>query len=173
MKKEKLVVVLICGVMLFTCGCIQQNDSNTGNTVIMTAKEHSDDKFTDTDWITYITIFYNSLEDGDSLIIRDIISNISYDSDTDTTTVTFEWTENGVTSSLTPVFAGDLTGSFQPGDEANISVKIKHVTFSYEDMNYDLEIYEEQWESQDYFISNVGSALGGLKPLPQRSIAKA
>lgn len=173
MKKEKLVVVLICGVILFACGCIQQNDDNTGNTVIINAKEHSDDKYTDTDWITYISIYYISLEDGDSLIIRDIISNIYYDSETDTTAVKFNWTDNGVNSSFAIVFAGDLSGTFQSGDEVNISVKIKHVTFSYGDMNYDLEIYEEQWENQEYFVSNVGSALGGLKPLPQKSITKA
>ena len=179
MKKGILVVGIVCLMLvLLVCGCTQQEESGTGggttgNTVTMTAKEHYDDMSMDTDWSTYITILYDSLEDGDTLIIQDSVTNISYDSNTDATTVTFEWTEGEMTGSLNPVFEGDITGSYQTGDEVKITVTIKHVTFSHEGMSYDMELYEEQWESQDYFISNAGSALGGLKPLPQSCIAKA
>jgi len=40
-----------------------------------------------------------------------------------------KWDKNEVNSSLTLVFTGDLTNAFQSGDQVNISVKIKHVTY--------------------------------------------
>ena len=38
-------------------------------------------------------------------------------------------------------------------------------------MTYDLEIFEKQWESKEYFVAN-GASANGLKPLLQSSIAK-
>lgn len=173
MKKGILIVSIIClTLVLFISGCTEQDNSETtGNTVTMTAKEHSDDMSMDSDWSTYITIAYDSLEDGDTLIIQDTISSISYDSDTDATIVTFEWTDGDATGSLNPVFEGDITGTYQTGNEVKITVTIKQVTFSNQGMSYDIGLYEEQWESQDYFISNAASAFGGLKPLPQSCIS--
>ena len=38
-------------------------------------------------------------------------------------------------------------------------------------MTYDLEIFEKQWESKEYFVAN-GASANGLKPLSQSSVTK-
>ena len=76
------------------------------------------------------TINFDSVNDGDTLIIQDTISNISYDSNT--TTVTFEWAEGNTTGSLVLSFEGDITDSYQAGDGVKITLKIKRVKFTYE-----------------------------------------
>jgi len=174
MKKGVFVLsIIILMLLLFTCGCTQQDDSeNGGKTVTMTARELQNDVSSDTDWSTYYTMLYTSLDDGDSLIIQDTVSNISYNLDTDTTTLTFEWIEDGENNSLALYFEGDITITYQPGDKVKISVKIEYVKFSYEDFNFELEIYEEQWVSKEYFKSNMDSGGEGIKPLPQSSIEK-
>ncbi|GAI87977.1 unnamed protein product [marine sediment metagenome] len=75
------------------------------------------------------------------------------------------------------LFHGDITSLYATGDQVQISVTVKRVTFTLEspdvltEMTYDLEIFEKQWESKEYFVAN-GASANGLKPLPQSSIAK-
>jgi len=179
MKKAILALGMICFMLVvFISGCTQQNNkgnegSTTGKTLTMTAKELNDDMSVNSDWSTYFTIAYNSLEDGDTLILQDKITNISYDSVTNSTMVKFEWTNGSISFSIKLAFEGNITGSYIVGDNVTITQKIKHVTFTYQNLAYDIELFEDQWESQDYFSFNAGSALGGLKPLPQSCIAKA
>lgn len=142
------------------------------STFTMTAKEHNDDISVDIDEGDGFSLLYNSLGDGDLLIILDTISDIYYDISTDITTVKFEWIEENETDHLDILFEGDIINSYQPGDEVKISVTIKYVTFSYKDFNFEMEIYEEQWESEDYYRSNVDSGGDGFKPLPQSCIEK-
>lgn len=176
MKKAILTLGMICFMLVvFISGCTQQsnkgnNVSTTGKTLTMTAKEFNDDasvKIGD----TYFTIACNSLEDGDTLILQDTITNISYDSVTNSTMVKFEWT-NGIASFSTNLaFEGNITGSYIVGDNVNITQKIKHVTFSYQNLAYDIELFEDQWVSEEYFTSHVTTG-NQLKPLPQSCIIK-
>ena len=172
--------------MLFISGCMEQDNSGnngggtTGNTVTMTAKEYTEDISTDwnnEDTTTSITMDLKTLEEGDILIIQDTIDSITYDSNNDTTLVSFSWAnEYGYNTSLNPTFEGDITGLYKVGDNVKVSVTIKHVTGSYEyqgsTVNYDLELWEEQWESYDYFNSHGGiSSNEGSKPMPQSCIS--
>jgi len=177
MKRAIAILCIVClGLVLFISGCTQQNNkgnegSTTGKTLTMTAKE----LFNDTDLnisVNGFTMNFKSLEDGDTLILQDAITNISYNSTTNTTTVEFEWTNGIATNTLKPVFEGNITDSYKVGDQVKITEKIKKVTFTYQTAAFDMELFADQWESQDYFISNAGSSLGGLKPLPQSSIVK-
>ena len=174
MKKKILgICIVVLMLVALVSGCTENKTTDdddsgggtTGNTYTWTAKETSDDMTMDTDWTTYIKILYGTLVDGDTLIIQDTISGFSYDSEADRTTVTVEWTEDEVTGSLNFPFEGDLTGSYQAGDEVKVTVTIKHVEFTYTDetlgmsMDYEVEIFDEQWTTQEEYIASQGGAL--------------
>lgn len=166
MKKVTIAVLIIfCFITaIFICGCSEQNN-NTGKTVTMTAKEHLEDIETiyGTD---EITTNFNSLDEGDTLIIQDTILNINYDDAADRTIIVFVSTEGELSDSMKFEFEGKLTDSFYNDEQVRITVKIKHVVFSYQNISYDMELYEEQWVSEEYFNSYR------YKPLPQSCITK-
>lgn len=182
MKKAILVAGIVCLILvLFICGCTEQKEngtggsSTTGKTVTMTAEEWQNDADIDINQETepyYAKILSKSLDEGDTLIIQDTISEISYNSSTDITTITF-------TTSGDPYkreFEGDLTVSFQAGDEVKITVTIKHVEFTYESvigtMDFDMEVFEEIWVSEEYYKTKSDAGELGYKSLPQSCIAK-
>ena len=177
MKKQTLIVciVVLMLVALF-CGCTENktNDDTddgdkggetTANTYTWTAKETMADIPIDTDFSDGAQVLYNTLKDGDALIIEDIISNINYDPDLDQTTISFEWTEDEMTGSFNPVFEGNLTEIYSAGDNVRITVTIKYVEFTYTDedlgvsMDYQIEVFEELWTTQEEYISSGGGAL--------------
>jgi hypothetical protein len=51
-----------------------------------------------------------------------------------------------------------------------ITVTIKYVKLTYQSVNFEMEIYQEQWVSEEDFISDLDSGGEGLKPLPQSCI---
>ena len=170
MKKGILIIVTICLMLvLFISGCTEQDNSGTdnnnggttGNTYTMTARELNEDMTMSLG--DPVTIAYDSLEDGDTVIIHDTIASVYYNSETDRTTVTFSWTDEEMTTALNLPFEGDISASYQSGDEVKITVTIKHVTFSYTfeevTLNYDIEIFEEQWTTKEEYIDSQGGAL--------------
>jgi hypothetical protein len=171
MKKTVITIFIINLILvLITSGCTENNQNGTAKTYTWTAKQVVADIPIDTDWNDGIQMLYNTLKDGDTLIIQDTITNISYDPDTNTTLVTFEWAEGNETNSLNPTFEGDITGYYQPGSNVKITVTIKYVKLTYQSVNFEMEIYEEQWVSEEDFISDLDSGGEGLKPLPQSCI---
>ena len=110
--------------------------------------------------------------DGDTIIIHDNISEIIYNSDDDTTTVTFIWVnDSGMINSWDFTFYGNLTGVYKADDEIKITLKIKHInlTFEYNGINvhYDFELPEERWPGEENFKADLK-----INPLPQSSIEK-
>ena len=177
MKKELISLGLACIIIVILfCGCTQQDDNGTnGDTVTMTVKELYDD-MAPPGGILSLTVLYDSLEDGDTLILQDTIPEITYVSDTQSTNIRYEWVEehnNGtLTKSRTIRIEGDITDEFQVRDEFKLTVKIKHVTISNPlgEGEIELEIFEEEWVSEEYFIENLANS--GLKPLPRSCIEK-
>ena len=149
-------------------------NGESNNTYIMTAREHNEDRA----FVIYfsnIKTFYNSSNAGDTIIIQDTISSLSYDAISKTTTLSFEWVDSGSIKALYLLFEGDITNQYIAGDRVNITVTLKRVTFSYEDVNYDLEVYAESWVSEEYFKENVISATEiaqAYKPLSSNLIEK-
>ena len=167
MKKSVLFLGVICFVLtIFLCGCAENQDNNTisHKTYTWTARQLIDDIPQDLDLSLDYKLLYNSLKDGDTLIIQDTISNISYNFDVNTTTITFEWIEGEEKNSYDIIFEGNLTKLYQKNTNVNIQLTIKYVNFSYESLIFELEIFKEQWISFDEFIEN------GLKPLPSSCI---
>lgn len=174
MKKTIAILCAVCfGLALFVSGCTQKDNSGTnnnndetttGNTYTMTAKEVESDMNFTSDWSTYVRILYNSLEEGDTLIIHDTIDNISYDPDKNRTTITFDTSEGGdMTSSLNYPFEGDLTDTYSVGDTVEINDKIEHVEFTDNSSGttiiYEVETFEKLWTSKEEYIASEGGAL--------------
>ena len=138
----------------------------------MTAEELFNDLEMDSDWSTYLTIGFSSLNEGDILIMQDIISETEYNSEVDATNIVFSFVSGDGTGYQRFWFEGDITNTYAVEDEVKITVNIKHVSFSIEPMNYDLEIFAEQWVSVEYYSSNLGTTLSGFKAMSQSTIVK-
>jgi len=186
MKRKVLVVgIIVLLIVVGLSGCIQQNENGneedgseldddtgdtTGKTVIMNATEFHEDVHdrsssshdsSGTVSSSY-TREYDSVDDGDILIVHDNITKTYYDMDKDKTRITLS----------DPViifsFKGDITELYQVGDEIKITVTIKHVNFTYNDKyHYDVEIYEEAWVNEEHFFQHRFGA-----PLPPSCIEK-
>ncbi len=169
MKTTNLMILgIFCfTILVFICGCTEQNNNNGTDEVkiTMSAKEHFNDMET-IQGSDNITINYKSVDDGDKLAIQDIIFKINYDYIYNKTIVLFVWDEGNESDSMFFEFEGDITDSFFIDDQVKITVKIKHVIFSYQDVIHDMELYEEQWINAEYFNTNR------YKPLPASSITK-
>ena len=167
-------VISLAIVFIFISGCINEDSERdkSSKTVTMNAKELYDDIIVEYN-TTHYYFEYASLNDGDTLILEDVIKSLTYDSENNLTRVTFEYDDPIYKSDKTysPAFQGDLTDSFKVGDRVQITVHIKHVKFKNESKSFDLELFEEQWVNVDYFYSNFYTS-GGLKPLDQKLIIK-
>ena len=165
-KIISLIFVIFLTLVLLISGCTSNNDANGGNTFTITAKELNDHaKFVNTN--STLSILYDQYENGDTLIIKDTISNVTYDQTFDATGITFTW-QSGMRSFA---FQGDITNKYKDGDKVKITVHLKHVTFSYNGTNYDMEVFAEEWVSQSYFIENFN--IYPFNFLPASCIEKA
>ena len=109
------------------------------------------------------------------LHIVDEISSIVYDSAGDQTNITLWRYDGGTTYSKVFTFEGNLSGDFEQGDQANITVTIKRVAADDSGFYYDLEVFEEQWENEHYFTSRVTDYTEinkGFKAMPSDAIVK-
>ncbi len=88
----------------------------------MTAREFENESIEDYNYDTNDFVFkLKSVDDGDTIIIHDNISEIIYNSDDNTTTVTFLWINNsGWINSWDFTFYGNITGLYQADDEIKI-----------------------------------------------------
>ena len=142
--KTIFISLIIVSVLIFTCGCVENNGDEGGvskKTIMMTAEEFQDNMETNISENSF-SMLYTSLEDGDTLVIQYIITKIEYDSETDVTTISFEWSkiEDGgtLTTSVHFQFEGDISQDFSVFDSINITVHIKHVKFSVNVFEYNL-----------------------------------
>jgi len=172
MKKATLVILIfLCfTTFILICGCTEQNNNGgkTGKTITMTAKEFFYDQETIQE-LNNTTINFKSLNDGDTLVIRDTIFKISYEyieGVINKTIVIFVWDEGNESDSMFFEFEGNITGSYFNGEQVKITVKIKRVSFSYQGVPHDMELYEEQWVDEEYFNTYR------YKPLPRSCISK-
>jgi len=86
-----------------------------------------------------------SVDDGDTVIIHDNISESIYDPDEDVTIITFTWVnESQWINSEYFTFEGNITGDYKDGDEIKITLKFIHIdlTFDYNNItvHYDYEL---------------------------------
>ena len=127
----------------------------------MTMKQNTDDNVQIIDEINK-TIYghYISYDDGDTIIIRDIVNKSIYDQTDHITWIAFK----SLPDNPQP-FEGDISYKFQPGDMVDLTVHIQRITFleviDNETWTYDLEVFREGWDSTKLFV-----------PIPQEYLTK-
>ena len=180
--KYIIIGVLILFVIGFS-GCTEQNNngingngngSTTGNEFRMNTTELIVDMDVQTDYATFMTMDYKSMEEGDTLIFMDTITSIRYLNDVDATEIAFRITVGETEWKSTQFyFTGNITSYYKVGDFVRITVTIKHVTLSdVQGMDLDIEIYDEAWESEEYYRSHMTTSTGGFYPMPIDKITK-
>ena len=183
-KQIQIFVGMLVLLAIGFGGCTQQNNNETngngngttnGNEFRMNTIQLHNDIDVQTDFATFMTMDYKSMEEGDILIFMDKISSIRYLNDTDATEIAFRITvgETGWKSTQF-FFIGNITSSYKVDDFVRITVTIKHVTISdVQGMDVDMEIYEQAWKNEEYFRNNITtSSLGGFYPMPIDTITK-
>lgn len=122
-----------------------------------------------------ITLIYKNLSDGDRIIIRDNISIITYFEERNETTIAFSWYEDMYTEHIIYFhFKGNITDRYKVGDEIEIPLTLKHIHIETNSTIYNIDVFEEQWVSEEYFVNNVHSFLieEGLKAMDPSIIKK-
>lgn len=195
MNKKPLSIFL--SIIIFTIilsGCTEnKEDNNQENipleeydtndnpeTFEMNVYEYGEDQIFDYDIYSYFTLEQLSLEPGDTVILTDNISSITYDSENDTTKINIcsyvEKDGGGQQGHCHDFkFIGDLTSEYDEYDSVSITVTMKRVRFSDDGFIYDLEIFAEQWVDDIYFNDRVDQFISftdGLKPMSADLIIK-
>jgi len=181
-KQIQIIVGILVLLAIGFIGCTEQNNNEpsgngngttTGNEFRMNAIQLIDDMDTQSDFATYLTLDYKSMEEGDTLIFMDTISTIQYLNDVDATIIVFKINVSETQWKSTQFyFTGDITSSYKVGDFVRITVTIKHVIITVEGMDVDMEIYDEAWESEEYYLSHRTTSMGGFYPMPIDTITK-
>ena len=133
--------------VFFSCGCLEDSG---GRVITMTVGEFIGDyNFSvDTDARVYVG-WYNSLDEGDTLVLNDTISVITYHENVNFTAINFETLLN-----YDFEVEGNITGMFGPGDTVEIRVHIIGVRYNAEvPPLYDIWVFEretikEGWDSE-------------------------
>ena len=142
-------------------------DDREPMTITMNATEHSNDKSMDS-VVGRATISFDSLIEGDTLVLQDIIYDLSYSKNDNMTTIS-------LSPKLDIYFEGDMSETYEIGNEVRITVKILRVTFDHEyygtTTRWNIELYEGHWEDAEYFTSHISSTTPYV-PLKESVIEK-
>jgi hypothetical protein len=156
--KNITVLTLACIFLVASCGCLNGDKSTI---VKMSMNELIEDDFQYVDNATKKLISgFNSLDDGDILVVQDTIMNISFEESYNLTVV-----ELGPGSQAFSI-EGDVTDKFKRGDAVELKLHIVKVVFLQQNQFYseiwtfDIEIFEEGWD----FSFNTA------KPIPAKYI---
>lgn len=152
-KKACLLGFLIClAATVAISGCIQKDDQDeNGDMTVMTFGQYLVDSRRHVNNDTKQVIeWFQSLDEGDTLLIRDTINNIMYLEISDCTQIDF------ASSFLDDdaLIQGDITNDFAPGDRVILQVTIIKDTFTWQDTKtgelwtYNLECVQEMWDTE-------------------------
>jgi len=151
MTHVKFSLSLICFLLIVFvhCGCVE-NESETP--IVMTFGELIDDYKSTYNWeAAYQTDNFTSLKDGDLLILRDQIYNLTYQVDENTTYIEFN-SSTGL-DNFFPI-QGNITDSFSIGDIVEIRLHVIKVIFSTLDttdrlVTIERETFKEYWDASN------------------------
>ncbi|RLF31368.1 MAG: hypothetical protein DRN21_04660 [Thermoplasmata archaeon] len=138
--KHAVFMAVLCSGMICSCGCLERG---TQAGTVMTMNEFLQD-YTESRDNTTKTFVYElkSLDDGDTLIIRDTLFNLSFNGEKNYTLVLFSSVEN-------QAFAveGDITGSYEKNDAVELTFHIIKVNFQFQGWNITYETFKEGWDT--------------------------
>ena len=156
--KTITVLPLVCMLLVVSCGCLNGDKSNI---VKMSMDELVEDDFQYVDNATKKLISgFNSLDDGDILVVQDTIQNITFEESYNLTVVEF-----GLGAQAFSI-EGDITDKFKRGDSVELKLHIINVVFLQQNQYYseiwtfDIEVFEEGWNS----------SFNTAKPIPPKYI---
>ena len=108
MKKIGYIIGLICLILIIILSGCTENDNEKNvlppQTYTRIVKQVFEDILPDLEWIDGFQLLFTTLKDGDTLIIKDSISNITYYPDLNSTVISFDWTADNESSSINLVF---------------------------------------------------------------------
>ncbi len=156
MKKHVVFAVACLFIVIFNCGCLE---SGEGKVITMTIEEFVNDYKQSIDNDTKkITYSLKSLNDGDTLIIKDTLNDIVYNESYNDTMIDFE-TMIGYSFFI----EGDITNTFNIGDMIELTLHIIKVTYLEQDPYTD-----EIWTiEQDTFKEGWNSEYNTFAPIPR------
>ena len=182
MNKKIIILGITTLLVLSISGCFEQKKDNNDSKITYDGEVYtwSIERFMEeqniqgniTAWLYYktgITISYDTLEDGDTLIIKDKIpEDIMYYPEKDITEIPFSLVisddNNGTTTRIHSVLIkGDITNEFLPGTNFTMTVHIKHINVtaenfmnSGESIKLDMELFHEQCDKdEDFFKTSL------------------
>jgi hypothetical protein len=160
-------------LMIFIIGCAENEEKNNvipSKTYTWTARQVTEDIPIDLDFSDGFQLLYSTLMGGDTLIIIDNISHINYNQDLNVTFIIYEWSEESESNSFVATLEGNIANIYHSGLMVKITLTIKYVKFTFQKVNFEMEIFDEQWESIEYFKNDINSGGEGFIPLPQSTI---
>jgi len=180
-----LSIILI--TLLFITGCTTMQQDDTTNeeltntfptTGTMSMKEfYQDINITST--VDSYTKTFDSLDQNDTLILIDSISDIKYSGMDNFTEFTFSFTDDSdggtETKNLYFRFHGNIVQDFNIDDTVSITVHIKEVQITNYNISYTLDLFEEQWIAEKIFKEKVKDPTlinEGLQPMDSSIIKK-
>ena len=162
MKKiiSGFIVLLALESTLIISGCLESDNKS----ITMTAREFwNDNSFSEDNKTRIYKTFLVSLDAGDTVIIKDIIHNMSYRTSDNYTLIEC----NSLLNQPSPFpIKGDITDEFKVGDKIMLTLTIIEVTTTremYDEIwTWKIETIKESWD-------NVNKT---IKPIPQTYIQK-
>jgi hypothetical protein len=162
MKKiiSGIIFLLVLQMLVITSGCLEgQNKS-----VTMNAWEFwNDHSYSENNKTRIYKTFLVSVDAGDTVIIKDIIHNMSYRASEDYTLIEC----NSLLNQPSPFpIQGDITNEFTVGDKIMLTLTIIDVTIA-------KEMYNETWAWEMETIAEGWDNLNNtIKSIPQKYIQK-
>jgi hypothetical protein len=152
-KKIILVGISLCFIItVFHSGCVDNNQDNTNNnSLLMTYGQFIADYTIRIDNETRIVReYFQSLDAGDTVIIRDTINTLTYWESHAATQIDFASSYHKDNVSI----RGDITGEYVGGDNVILELTITSDLFTREHnttgeiWTYDLEMVNEMWDKE-------------------------
>lgn len=177
-RKITSIIIFFSIVFVICSGCIKEKHSTESDSKIVNwnAQDLIDDFSFSTSMsggIMKWSANYKSLNEADTLILTDKISNITYTSFLHNATSIFfdvkDYTKMGMNASeVAFLFQGNITDKYQIGDNVKITLTVKHFVYTNETSktSFDWDVFEEGWD-QEYFITHFFAQI-----LPENCITK-
>jgi len=169
MKNAIRCLIISLVLVFFFSGCVKDQDAGDGNgglkTVTMSVQELLEDRAVTSGvfgglWRSKLD--YKTLDEGDTLIIIDRISDIKPSSDGTSISFDVNYTYEPTNVTFNEIdfrFEDDLTDKYFIGDDVHITLTISRMNYTNEtaSLSFDFEVFEEGWNltyfEKNYFFS--------------------
>jgi len=155
-----IVFLLVLQILVLTSGCLEGDNKSVTMDVWEFWNDHS---YSENNKTRVYKTFFVSLDAGDTVIIKDIIHNMSYRASENYTLIEC----NSLLNQPSPFpIKGDITDEFKTGDKIMLTLTVIDVTTTREMYNetwiWEMETIHERWDS----LNNT------IKPIPPNYVKR-